>query len=69
MDVVRERRGILGVYVSKKIHALKEKAMTERLLFQIVCLVHIEEIFRIQELFSLEIFGKPLIFVTEYRDL
>ena len=48
MDVVRERRGILGVYVSEKIHPLEEKAVTKRLLFQFVCLVHIEEIFRIK---------------------
>ena len=69
MDVVRERRGILGVHISEKIHSLEEKAVAKRLLFQIICFVHIEEIFRIQKLLSLEILGKPLVFVTENRDL
>ena len=53
MDVVRKRRGIFGVHVSEKIHSLEEKAVAKRLLFQIICLVHIEEIFRIKELLSL----------------
>ena len=69
MDVVRERRGIFCVHVSEKIHPLEEKAMTERLFFQNVCLIHIEEIFFIQDLLSLEILGKPLVFVTKYGDL